>query len=60
MKAMCAECEEAMAKHPDPRVPPLEVGGTVLCETCFEDAKSHRIEQLQDEIDAIENIHHTA
>lgn len=50
----CMECERVLADHRDPRCPPLDGGDQVLCLTCFEDAKSDRVEQLQDEIAALE------
>lgn len=50
---LCVYCEEAKAEHEDPSEPIMEYGKCV-CTDCFEGLADSRIEDLMQEVNAIE------
>lgn len=48
----CIECEDAKARHPDPRQPP-HGEGDCLCFTCWESAAADREDDLREELSEI-------
>lgn len=46
----CQECGDGTANREDPRDPPLELGGKVLCEGCFTVSLDELIEEAENNI----------
>lgn len=51
----CLECEDQEASYKDPRRPPLSMG-VCLCQSCWEDARNDRLDELETEVDELEEV----